>query len=219
MKKSLLGLILLFVLLTTYFPKTKIFPKFDLNIKNIFIENNSIISNKEILDNLEFLYQENIYFLDIKKIEQILLNQEFIESFKIKKIYPKTIKLILNEKKIVAILYKKKEKYYISDKGKIVNFKKIKRYQDLPRVFGGEKYFFYFYQELKNNDFPIAQIKTFYFFESGRWDLEMNDGKIVKLPIKNYLFSLKNFINSNKDSSFGSFKIFDYRIEDQLILK
>ena len=219
MKKSLLGLILLFVLLTTYFPKAKIFPKFDPNIKNIFIENNSIISNKEILDNLEFLYQENIYFLDIKKIEQILINQEFIESFKIKKIYPKTIKLILNEKKIVAILYKKKEKYYISDKGKIVNFKKIKRYQDLPRDFGGEKYFFYFYQELKNNDFPIAQIKTFYFFESGRWDLEMNDGKIVKLPIKNYLLSLKNFINSNKDSSFSSFKIFDYRIEDQLILK
>ncbi len=219
MKKSLLGLIFLFVLLTTYSPKSKIFSKSNLNIQNIIIENNTMIANKEILDDLEFLYKENIYFLDIKKIEKVLIKRDFIESFNIKKIYPKTIKLILNEKKIVAVLYKKKEKYYISNKGSIVNFKKIKKYKDLPKVFGGEKYFFSFYQKLKNDNFPIAQIKTYYFFESGRWDLEMDDGKTIKLPIENYLSSLKNFINSMEDISFSNFKIFDYRIKDQLILK
>ena len=62
MKKSLLWLILLFVLLTTYSPQSKIFSKFNFNIQNIIIENNTIIANKEILDDLEFLYKENIYF-------------------------------------------------------------------------------------------------------------------------------------------------------------
>jgi hypothetical protein len=55
-------------------------------------------------------------------------------------------------------------------------------------------------------------------FESGRWDLVMYDNKVVKLPIKNYIYSLKNFMLSKDNSNFKSHKIFDYRIKDQLIL-
>ena len=61
-------------------------------------------------------------------------------------------------------------------------------------------------------------IKSFYFFESGRWDLILHDDKVIKLPIKNYLFSLKNFMLSKTNSNFDNYKIFDYRIKDQLIL-
>ena len=46
----------------------------------------------------------------------------------------------------------------------------------------------------------------------------MYDGKLVKLPIKDYLSSLKNFMLSQADSNFNNYKIFDYRIKDQLIL-
>ena len=61
-------------------------------------------------------------------------------------------------------------------------------------------------------------IKSFYFFESGRWDLILHDDKVIKLPITNYLFSLKNFMLSKTNSNFNNYKIFDYRIKDQLIL-
>jgi len=61
-------------------------------------------------------------------------------------------------------------------------------------------------------------IKSFYLFESGRWDLIMDDDKVIKLPIKDYLFSLKNFMSSKTNSNFNNYKIFDYRIKDQLIL-
>ena len=46
----------------------------------------------------------------------------------------------------------------------------------------------------------------------------MHDGKVIKLPIEDYLFSLKNFMLSQADSNFNNYKIFDYRIKDQLIL-
>ena len=46
----------------------------------------------------------------------------------------------------------------------------------------------------------------------------MHDDKIIKLPIKDYLFSLKNFMLSKTNSNFNNYKIFDYRIKDQLIL-
>ncbi len=46
----------------------------------------------------------------------------------------------------------------------------------------------------------------------------MIDDKIVKLPIKNYLESLKNFMNTKNNMNFNNYKIFDYRIKDQLII-
>ena len=136
----------------------------------------------------------------------------------LKKIYPNTIKLKITEKKAVAILQKKKEKYYISNKGHLINFKYINLYKDLPTVFGDGKIFYPLYRDLQNIQFPIETIKSFYFFESGRWDLVTHNDKVIKLPIKNYLNSLENFMISKDDNNFNKYQIFDYRIKDQLIL-
>ena len=218
MKKSLLGLIILFILLTTYTPKFNFIINSNLLIQKIKIENNSIIKSDKLKKKLSFLYKENLFFLNIKDIEKKLKSETFIESFSIKKIYPKTIKLIIVEKTPIAILQKKREKFYISDKGSLINFKDIKKYRELPVVFGNGESFFSLYKDLENIKFPLEKIKSFYFFESGRWDLIMKDDKIIKLPTINYLLGLKNFILLKNDKNFNNYKIFDYRIKDQLIL-
>ena len=218
MKRSFTGLIVIFVLLTTYKPQFNFFKNLNLNIKKIKIENNSIVETSDIKDRLDFLYQENLFFLNIQEIEDNLKNESFIDSFSVKKIYPNKIKLIIVEKTPIAILQYKKNKFFISDKGNLINFKNIKFYSDLPVVFGNGKNFYNLYSSLKNIRFPIKKIKSFYYFESGRWDLIMHDDKIVKLPIKNYLFSLQNFMKSQNNSDFNNYKMFDYRIKDQLIL-
>ena len=218
MKKSLLGLIILFILFTTYTPKFNFIITSNLYIQKIKVENNSIIEADEIRKKLSFLYKENLFFLNIQDIEENLKSETFIESFSIKKIYPSTLKLIIVEKKPIAILNNKKKKFYISDKGHLISFINIKRYNDLPTVFGNGRNFYSLYQDLQNIKFPLEMIKSFYFFESGRWDLIMNDDKVIKLPITNYLSSLKNFMLSKSNNNFNNYKIFDYRIKDQLIL-
>ena len=218
MKKSFFGLIILFILLTTYTPKFNFVINSNLNIKTIKIENNSILEPDAIKKKLNFLYEENLFFLNIKDIEENLRSETFIESFSIKKIYPNTLKLIIVEKTPIAILQNKKKKFYISDKGNLIAFIDINIYNDLPTVFGKGRDFYSLYQDLQNIDFPLDMIKSFYFFESGRWDLIMHDDKVIKLPIKDYLFSLKNFMLSKTNSNFNNYKIFDYRIKDQLIL-
>jgi cell division protein FtsQ len=218
MKKSLLGLIILFILLTTYTPKFNFIVNSNLHIQKIKVENNSIIETDEIKKKLSFLYKKNLFFLNIKDIEENLKSETFIESFSIKKIYPNTLKLVIVEKKPIAVLQNKKKIFYISDKGDLINFINIEIYNDLPTVFGNGKNFYSLYQDLQNIKFPLETIKSFYFFESGRWDLIMHDDKVIKLPINNYLFSLKNFMLSKANSNFNNYKIFDYRIKDQLIL-
>ena len=136
MKKSFFGLIIIFILLTTYTPKFKFIMNSNLYIKKIEVENNSIIEANEIKKKLSFLYEESLFFLNIKDIRENLKNETFIESFSIKKIYPNTLKLMIVEKKPVAILQNKKKKFYISDKGNLINFIEIKLYDNLPMVFG-----------------------------------------------------------------------------------
>ena len=218
MKKSFLGLIIFFIFLTTYTPKTNLIFNSHLYIQKIEIENNSTIDAAEIKKKLSFLYKENLFFLDIRDIEKKLKGETFIESFSVKKIYPNTLKIIIVEKTPIAILQNKKKKYFISNKGDLINYMDIEAYKDLPIVFGSGEDFYSLYKELKNIKFPLEMIKSFYFFESGRWDLIMYDEKVIKLPIDDYIFSLKNFLLSKDNSNFKNYKIFDYRIKDQLIL-
>jgi len=218
MKKSFFGLIILFTFLTTYTPKSDFIVGFDFSVQKIEIEGNSILNSNEIVQKLNFLYRENLFFLNFNDIEKNLKKETFIESFSLKKIYPNTLKIIIAEKEPIAILQDKKKKFYISDKGDFIDFQDIERYKDLPTVFGNGKFFYSLYQDLQSIKFPLETIKSFYFFESGRWDLGMYDDKMIKLPTQDYLLSLKNYMESKNNTNFNNYRIFDYRIKDQLIL-
>ena len=218
MKKSLFGLLILFLLLTTYQPKFNLDTSLSLKIKKIIIENNSILETDEINQKLSFLYNKSLFFLNIGEIEDKLKTLNFIESFSVKKVYPNKLKLYIKEKTPIAVLQKKKKKFYISNKGDLIKFIDIKDYYELPLVFGNGEAFFSLYQDLNNINFPFNSIKSYYYFESGRWDLILQDDRVIKLPIINYSLSLENFMISKKNSNFDNYKIFDYRIKDQLIL-
>ena len=217
-KRLIIGLLLLFLFSTYNIKFNKTFFS-NLQIKKITIENNKIIKDKEIKEKLSFLYETNFFFLRTKTIEKKLREIQFIESYQIKKIYPNNLIIKITEKKPIAIIQKSKQKKYFTVRGDLIDFRKIKIFEDLPNVFGDEKSFATFYVNLKNINFPFKEIKTFYLFESKRWDLLTLKNQLIKLPINNYNKSLLNFISLKDQANFEKYKIFDYRIKDQLILK
>ena len=218
MKKSFIGFCLLFILFTTYTPKFELRTNLKFLIKEIKLDGNFIVKNEEIINRLDFLYEENLFFLNTKKIQKSLQKETFIESYNIKKIYPHTLKITIKEKVPIAILFDKKKRFYLSDKGDLINFAKIEIYKNLPTIVGDKEKFYILYKDLKDIEFPIEKIKSFYYFEAGRWDLAMFKDKLIKLPVGDYLHSLKNFMKSSNDNSFNNYKIYDYRIKNQLIL-
>ncbi len=209
----------MFLLLSTYSPTYKqnnlniIFP-----IKNIKIKNSEILDSKKIINELEVIKGKNLLFVDQKLIKSAMEKFDFISSFNVKKIYPDTIKVVIFEKKPVAIYIQKKKKFYISEKGDLIKYLDLVNYNDLPLLFGEKKDFNIFFRDLKNINFPIYDIESFHYFEIGRWDIALKDERIVKLPRSNYIDMLENFILIKNDKSFEKYKIFDYRIKDQLIL-
>ena len=219
MKNRFLIALLLLLILSTYKIQNDFNNNSKFNIKNVEIENNVILNEKDIKANLTFLYETNFFFLKSNDIKKNLKEIDLIESFKIKKIYPNKIKIIIFEKEPIAILYYKKTKKYYTSKGELINFFDLEKYKYLPIVFGDRDNFKKFYNSLKILNFPIEEIKEFYLFESNRWDLITIKDKIVKLPKENYVESIKNFLDIKEKANFKKYKSFDYRIKNQLILK
>ena len=201
----------LLIILSTYnfTLNPNLIPK--LNIKKIKVKNNEIINDDEIKKKLSFLYETNILFSDLDAIEKKIKEIDFIESFKIKKVYPNEIQITIREKKPIAIIQNKKKKKYFTSKGDLIDFIDLKRFENLPLVYGDKESFAGIHKNLKSLNFPITKIK--------KWDLLTTKNQLIKLPIENYDKSLVNFMTLKDKINFTEYKIFDYRIKDQLILK
>ena len=185
----------------------------------MIIQNNDILNREELINQLSFLKNKNIIFLQTREIKNKLEKFDFIESFEIKKIYPDTIKIKIFEKKPIIILQYKEKKYYYTSKNNFINFIELNKFKNLPVAFGDKKNFQTFYNQIKKINFPINTIEKFYLYESKRWDLITKKKQTIKLPVKNYEISLKNFVTIENQNNFKKYKLFDYRINDQLILK
>ena len=124
------------------------------------------------------------------------------------------------EKEPIAILIdKNKKKFFLGKKIDLIEYKEILKYKNLPIVRGEIKNFKKLLNDLIKVNFPTEQILSYRYFDINRWDIEMVDKKILKLPIKNYTAGLINFMSIKNKTNFEKYKIFDYRLNNQLILK
>ena len=110
MRKKISISIVLLILLSTITFKQKIgISKF--NLEEIKIVNNFLIEEKDIKKNLIPFYQKNLLLIDNKKIEKVLMQNSYIESFIIKKKYPNKMEIKIFEKIPIAILQNKKKNF------------------------------------------------------------------------------------------------------------
>ena len=222
MKRSLkiYFLIFIFFIFSTYNSKnTKESVSIFFPVKEILIENTVATNLPELKSNLSFLINTNLFFLNKEKISVIFSKHDFISSIKLKKKYPNTLKVIIVEKIPVATQIIGKKKFYITVDNEKINFVNVKIYKDLPYIFGKKKNFNVFYNKLKKNNFKVNKIKGFYYFDVGRWDIVLTDDRIIKFPEKNYQNLLPKINLMLNDNNFSKYKVFDFRIKNQLILK
>ena len=218
MKKRAVIAVTLLILLSTIIPQLKI-QLIKFNIKKINIENNFLIKKKDLENSLEPLINKNLLLLKNNEIEQLLEKNSLIKSFKIKKKYPDTLKIQIIEKKPIAILFNKTQKFYLSEKIDLIDFDNLFELEDLPYVFGNQHEFKIFYNNLVNIRFPFNHVIKYTFYETKRWDIETIDKKIIKLPSKDYIKSIESYLTIKNKKEFKKYKVFDYRIANQLILK
>ncbi len=221
MKKFLIILssIILIATLTTFNPNKLNFNLKLFKIEKIELKNVEILSVQKLKRLFKSeLSQTSLLIIDNEKINKILINNELIDYVELKKIYPSKLIISIYEKEVIAITNYKKKKYYLTKNGEKIKYFKNDKLEDLPNIFGQQKNFLNIYLSLQKLNFPISRVKSFYYFDIGRWDIVLKNGKTIKLPVNNFVESIENFIEIEKKINFESYSIFDYRIKDQLIL-
>ena len=86
-------------------------------------------------------------------------------------------------------------------------------------MLGNKDEFKILYKNLKQLNFPFETIKKYTLFNSTRWDLQTKNNQIIKLPIEDYNKSIESFLDLKNKNNLKNYKIFDYRINNRLILK
>ena len=197
---------------------------FDLNniklakIKNINVSGLDYEDKKKFLKEIKSLELKNIFSFDTLELKKIFAENTLIENYKIFRIYPSTLAIEIQKTSFLAKISSNNKIYVVGTNGKLSNsnISKIK----LPFIFGNPdiKNFLKFKKIIDDSKISYNQIKNIYYFQSKRWDLELENNILLKLPKDNIKISLDNsfeFINFN---NFLNNKIIDTRIENQIIV-
>ena len=92
--------------------------------------------------------------------------------------------------------------------------------EKLPFIFGkpDSNEFLQFKKKIDQSNFPYDEIKNLYFFPSKRWDIELKNKIIIKLPIENVSNSLDDIFRFLNNDNIKNIKTIDARVKNQIIL-
>ncbi len=189
-----------------------------LEIKKITIIGLEEKKNQEIKKKLNFLKSTNIFFLNEVKIIETLEADSLIEDYSIFKMYPSAIKIKIIETNFLANVFKDGDNFLLGSNGKLT--KSINLKKNIPLIIGkfSVNNFFELKKIIDQTDLDFDQIEKLLYFESGRWDIQMYSGVLIKLPrekIKTAL-ELSNRLILKEKIQFKS--IIDLRQNNQVIL-
>ena len=187
-------------------------------IKNTKLVGLNDVEKSNLLTEFEIIKKKNIFFLQKKELIKILNSNDLIESFLINKNYPSDINIIIQKTNFLANINILDENFLIGSNKRLIKSKLS--YPNLPTVLGNPSLedFFLINNDILKSSIKLTDIKKLYFFPSKRWDLELNSGILIKLPMSNPITSLNKYFEIKSLPQFNDIKIFDMRVENQIIV-
>ncbi len=196
----------------------------NLNISNFTKLNEIIITgldeknNEQMINNLSFLKLDNFFFLDEQKIKEVIDLNNLVEEYSVFRKYPSTLKIEIDQTEFLAVTIKNENNFFLGSNGKLIEV--IESRKDLPFIFGNFSIenFFRLKKAVDESNFEYTEIKNFFFFKSGRWDIETNSGLLIKLPQKNIKKSLQLMISFLEKENDKKISEIDLRQNNQIII-
>ena len=186
------------------------------NIERIKIEGLET-KNKEFQKSLDLFKMETLFHLDKLKVRELLNSNNLIEEYVIFKRYPSSLEIKIIETEVLALLNRKGKSFYIGSNGKLIETEDMVK--NLPYIFGDPNIdkFLSLKRIIDNSKLDYKDIENLFFFPSGRWDIEISSGVLIKLPIENIEKSLELSLNLLDNKQFENIKSIDARPQNQVI--
>ena len=187
-------------------------------IKNIQISGLNQNQNLNLLESIQVLNLKNIFFLNGSEISKIIASNTLVESYEIFKKYPYALDIKIEKTDFLAKINNNGKIFLIGSNGKLSDVKFSNK--ELPFIFGKPNIdeFIEFTNTIENSKFSLSEIKNLYFFPSKRWDLELKNNIILKLPKDHAKLSLDQAFEFLNDNNFKNIKVVDARVKNQIIL-
>ena len=214
--KKILLYFFLFIILGTFNNKNLNkfeFPKINrINISGFETHNNNF------QEKLEILKLNNLFLLKKSQIEELFDTNNLIEEYKIFKKYPSSLEVEIVKTKFLALLNIDGKTFFVGSNGKLIETKD--NLKDLPYIFGNLDInsFLRLKKIIDNSTLEFKEIKNLYFFPSGRWDVELSSGILIKLPNEKLKESLDLSLNLLNNEKFVNVKLIDVRQKNQVIV-
>ena len=217
-KKIIIYLLFLFILSTTSARFISDQNKPSLLISKINITGLSERKNLEILNNLNNILYKSIFVISKDEIRKILEKYNIIQEFSIKKIYPSTLNIEIKPTKFIARVSNNGQ-YLVGANGKLIEDKN--NTELLPYIFGefNSRDFLLLKKDIEKSIFTFSNLKTLYFFPSGRWDILTDKDILIKLPQESIVVSLNLFKKLIDNDNFKDNKFIDLRVKNHLVTK
>ena len=188
------------------------------NINDIKIVGLDVEDKLSLLKKIKNFNLNNIFLISKNDlINEIELNS-LVEKFYIFKRYPSALDVNIEKTKFLARINKNSQIFYIGSNGRFI--KNDFSNNQLPFIFGNPEIvdFFHIKEIIDKSKLSYSEIKNLYFFSSKRWDIELTNNTIIKLPKNNTNFALNLAVEFLYDKAFNDSKIIDARIANQIIL-
>ena len=183
------------------------------NINNINITGLDIKNKLILLKDIKNFNLNNIFLINKINLKDEIESNTLVENYSIFKRYPSSIDINIEKTQILAKINKNGQIFYIGSNGKFIKNNSLNN--EPPFIFRNPEVFEFFKikEIIDKSKISYTEIKNLYFFPSKRWDLELIDNTIIKLPNDNINLALNLAIEFLNDHKF-----IDARIKNQIIL-
>ncbi len=175
-------------------------------------------NNKIISDSLKSFYLQNIFLINSDNLSKLIDSNKLVETYKITKKYPSSIDIQIRQTKFIAKLKKDEKIYIVGTNGKLLN--NIESNFKVPFIFGNPEIeeILLLKKAIDQSKFSFDEIKNLYYFQSKRWDVELNNNTLIKLPKKNIEETLSDIFQLIENKNEKKVSVYDARVNNQIII-
>ena len=211
----------LLILLTTFNPELPLLKLGFFIIKTVNVYDSKNADLEKIKKQFNFLVNTSILSIDHKKMNEVVLQNEWIHFLNINKKFPSTVNVMVVEHEPFVFWKKGNNNLIITKEFTLIEKFNSNNFsnqtlakgnfdiEDLKRL----------YKALNNNNFDLANIASFEFINSERWDLFLKGNKKIMLGRYDYNQQINNLNKVLIQSKDEKFTYVDLRLKNKIFVK
>ena len=211
----------LLIFLTTFNPELPLLKLGFFIIKTVNVSGSKNTDIEKLKKQFNFLVNTSILSVDHKKMNEVVLQNEWIHFVNVNKKFPSTINVVVVEHEPFVFWKKGNNNLIITKEFTLIEKFNLNNFSNQTQARGNfdiedlKK----LYKALNSNNFDLSNITSFEFINSERWDLSLKGNKKIMLGRQDYNQQINNLNKVLIQSKDEKFTYIDLRLKNKIFVK